>query len=205
MLSAASFTFVFYFYNDMTTPLKARNSKQWRTWLEKNHSTKPIVWLVCAKKNAVKPTLSHDEAVDEALCFGWIDGTARSLDNDYYLQSFTPRKPRSVWSKISKAKVQQLVEAGLMMPSGYASIEVAKNNGYWSILDDVEELVIPDDLQAAFKQFPRANAYFEALNRSGKKRVLQWLKLAKRMETRQQRIQEVVNACNLQQKPKPLA
>ena len=184
--------------------LEPKNTAEWRDWLEKHHDSGQLIWVICSKKNAANPTMTHDEAVDVALCFGWIDGTARSLDAARYIQSFTKRKPKSVWSKISKAKVASLIKAGLMAQPGLEVIEIAKKNGYWSILDDVEELIIPNDLEAEFAKRPAAKAYYESLSRSDKKRVLQWLVLAQRAETRQGRIEEIISATGEGRKPKVL-
>lgn len=184
--------------------LEPKNTAEWRDWLEKYHDSGQLIWVICSKKNAANPTMTHDEAVDVALCFGWIDGTAKSLDADRYIQSFTKRKPKSVWSKISKAKVASLIKAGLMGQPGLEVIEIAKKNGYWSILDDVEELIIPNDLEAEFAKRPAAKAYYESLSRSDKKRVLQWLVLAQRAETRQGRIEEIISATGEGRKPKVL-
>jgi uncharacterized protein YdeI (YjbR/CyaY-like superfamily) len=184
--------------------IEPKNSTEWRNWLEEHHDSGQLVWVICSKKNADEPTMTHDEGVDVALCFGWIDGTAKSLDADRYIQSFTRRKPKSVWSKISKAKVASLIKAGLMTKAGFDVIEVAKNNGYWSILDDVEELIIPKDLEERFAENPSAKAYFDILSRSDKKRVLQWLVLAQRPETRLNRIEEIITAAGEGRKPKPI-
>lgn len=184
--------------------LEPKSAQEWRDWLEKHHDSGQLIWVICSKKNAANPTMTHDEAVDVALCFGWIDGTARSLDANRYIQSFTKRKPKSVWSKISKAKVASLIKAGLMAQPGLDVIEIAKKNGYWSILDDVEELIIPNDLEVEFAKKPSAKAYYEGLSRSDKKRILQWLVLAQRSETRQSRIEEIIAATGEGRKPKVL-
>lgn len=184
--------------------IEPKSSSEWRSWLEEHHDSGLLTWVVCSKKNSASPTMTHDEAVDVALCFGWIDGTAKSLDADRYIQSFTRRKPKSVWSKISKAKVANLSKAGLMTKAGFDVIDIAKNNGYWSILDEVEELIVPKDLEGRFAKNTSAKAYFEALSRSDKKRVLQWLVLAQRPETRLSRLDEVITATGEGRKPKPL-
>lgn len=173
----------------------------WRAWLAKNYHSDETIWVTVSKKDAVKPTLSQSEAVDEALCYGWIDGTARSLDENYFLQSFSKRKPKSVWSKINKEKVSRFIKEGRMAQPGMESISAAKANGYWSILDDVEALIIPADLEDALKKNPAAYTYFIALSRSDKKQLLQWIVLAQRPETRQKRIQEIATAAAENKKP----
>jgi len=162
--------------------------KAWRQWLKENHRTKQSVWLVCYKKKTNVPTISWSDAVDEALCFGWIDSTRRSLDADTFIQFFAKRKASSTWSKVNKAKVEQLISAKRMTKAGLESIEVAKQNGSWIILDEVEEGVIPKDLNKAFKTHKGAKDFFMSLSNSVRKMILQWLVLAKREETRKKRI-----------------
>ncbi len=169
-----------------------KSPDEWRNWLSKNFDSKETIWVKVSKKNAATHTLSQGQAVDEALCFGWIDGTARSLDEEHFLQSFVRRKPKSVWSKINKEKVSRFIAEGRMAPSGMESIEVAKANGYWAILDDVEALVIPSDLRKALKQHPEAQENFNNLSRSSKKSLLQSLALAQRPETREKRVQAII-------------
>lgn len=147
-------------------------------------------------------TFSWSEAVDEALCFGWIDSTARSIDDDTFMQFFCKRKPNSVWSKINKAKVLRLIDDGLMTQAGYNSIDTAKQNGSWTILDEVEELTIPADLEKEFKTNPGSEDFFLSLSKSVRKSILQWIILAKRPETRQKRIVEIVELAARKLKPK---
>lgn len=175
---------------------------QWRRWLQKNHQKKRSVWLIYYKKKANASTISWSEAVEEALCFGWIDSTARPIDDERFMQFFTRRKANSVWSKINKGKVRQLIDKGLMTQAGYESIEIAKQNGSWSILDDVEELKIPKDLAKEFKSQPGSKDYFTSLSKSVRKSILQWVVLAKRPETRQKRITEIAALAAQKQKPK---
>ena len=146
-------------------------------------------------------TLSWSEAVDEALCFGWIDSRAKPVDSERYMQFFSRRKPNSIWSKINKEKVQQLVANGLMTKAGFTSIDTAKQNGSWAILDEVEAGIIPADLAEAFQKRPNAHHYFLRLSRSDKRTILQWLVLAKRSVTRQNRIAEVVKLADQNRKP----
>lgn len=176
----------------------------WRKWLEKNHLSKQSVWLVFYNKNADKKSITWGEAVNIALCFGWIDSKKIKIDEKTSHQFFSKRKANSTWSKINKEKVRQFIDNGLMTEAGYKSIEIAKQNGSWTILDDVEELIIPKDLKAALKNKPVAKDYFESLSRSVKKAILQWLVLAKRQETRQKRITEIVELADQKLKPKHL-
>ncbi|GAB3171566.1 YdeI/OmpD-associated family protein [Telluribacter humicola] len=174
----------------------------WRQWLEENHRSKQSIWLIFFKAKSGVPTLSWSEAVDEALCFGWIDSTRRSIDNEKFLQFFCWRKPKSGWSKVNKEKVQRLIEEGLMTPAGYESIATARQNGSWETLDDVEELKVPTDLTQAFEALPGSEAYFLSLSKSVRKSILHWIVLAKRPETRQNRINEVAELAGQKQKPK---
>lgn len=176
----------------------------WRKWLEKNHLSKQAVWLVFYKKESGKKSLTWSESVDVALCFGWIDSKKIKIDEERSHQFFSKRKPTSTWSKINKQKVECLIANGQMTEEGYKSIETAKQNGSWTILDEVEELIIPKDLIAAFKNKADAKEFFDNFSRSVKKAILQWLVLAKRPETRQKRIAQIVELAEQRQKPKHL-
>ena len=175
--------------------------KAWRAWLAENHESKQSIWLIYYKKQSAIPSITYSEAVDEALCFGWIDSLKKKLDEDRSIQFFCKRKPKSVWSKINKAKVKSLIDQGLMTTSGFKSIEVANQNGSWTILDEVEELKIPTDLAAAFKARKGSADFFLGLSRSAKKAILQWLVMAKRSETRQKRIDEIATLAAQELKP----
>ncbi len=176
--------------------------KQWRNWLHKNHETKTSVWLICNKIKSGKPTISWSDAVDEALCFGWIDSTRKTVDAEKFMQLFGKRKKNSVWSKVNKEKVTRLIAEERMTPAGFATIEAAKQNGSWTILDAVEELIIPADLHKEFKTKHGSKEFFLGLNKSTRKAILQWLVLAKQKETRQKRISEIAMLAASQQKPK---
>jgi len=165
---------------------------EWRAWLKNNHQSKQSVWLIQYKKKSANPSLSWSEAVDEALCYGWIDSIRKSIDEQSFKQMFSKRKPSSAWSKINKQKIEQLISQGRMEDAGLKSIEIAKQNGSWNILDAVEELIIPKDLEKAFEDHPHSKAYFLNLSKSKKKIVLHSITIAKREETRERRIQEFV-------------
>jgi len=176
--------------------------QDWRQWLKENHSSKQSVWLVYYKKKSNVPSISWSEAVDEALCFGWIDSKAMPLDEDKYRQFFSKRKPNSVWSKINKGKVEALIKEGLIERAGFESIEIAKKNGSWNILDEVEELILPQDLEKAFEANPNSKDYFLGLSKSIKKAILQWIAMAKQEETRERRINQTAELAGMKQKPK---
>ncbi|MBI3233726.1 MAG: YdeI/OmpD-associated family protein [Bacteroidetes bacterium] len=176
--------------------------EDWRQWLIKNHKTKQSIWLMYYKKRTNKPSIVWSDAVDEALCFGWIDSTARTIDEERYIQYFTKRKATSVWSKINKEKVARLIATGMMAEAGMKTIEIAKQNGKWEILDEVEELVVPIELEHKLKSNPIAEEFFMGLSKSVKKSILQWLMLAKRPETKQKRMDEIVDLAGQKLKPK---
>ncbi|UOR04912.1 YdeI/OmpD-associated family protein [Hymenobacter aerilatus] len=183
-------------------PIFRPSSRQhWREWLHAHHAEQQGVWLVYSKKKSGIPSLTWSEAVDEALCFGWIDSKAESIDEHTYQQFFCPRKPKSGWSRINKEKIERLLAADLLAPAGLASIETAQQNGSWTLLDAVEALHIPPDLAEALQQRPGAETYFASLSRTDKRNMLQWLVLAKRPETRQKRVTEIAESAEQQLKP----
>lgn len=178
-----------------TTPTNAVDAPtraDWRQWLADNHATEKNAWLKIYRKSCSTPSVSYDEAVDEALCFGWIDSSAKKGDDQHYRQFFAKRNPKSNWSRVNKAKVEKLTAAGLMTDAGQAMIDLAKRTGTWTALDDVENLVNPPDLQEQFDANPVAKGHFEAFPRSVKRGVLEWLLTAKLPATRAKRIAEIV-------------
>ena len=178
-----------------------KSPKDWRDWLEKNHQSKQYIWLIYYKSSTKVPSLSWSEAVDEALCFGWIDSTKKTIDQERYMQYFTRRKPTSNWSKINKEKVAQLIENGRMTKAGFEGIELAKRNGSWTLLDEVEALVVPNDLREALANYQGATTYFDNLSKSAKKLLLHWVISAKRTETRRKRILEIAQSAGENLKP----
>ena len=179
-----------------------RNATEWRDWLDQNHKSKISVWVVFYSKASQKPSLTWSEAVDEALCFGWIDSKKIKIDQEMSHQFFSKRKVKGTWSKINKDKVSRLVEAGLMAQAGLDAIEIAKQNGSWTILDQVEELVVPQDLEDALTAKSGAKEFYDSLSKSVRKMMLAWLAFAKRPETRQNRINEIVEMAAKGMKPK---
>lgn len=176
--------------------------QHWRAWLEEHHATKQAIWLIYAKKTSALPGITYAQAVEEALCFGWIDSRAQPIDQLTYRQFFSPRMPTSGWSKVNKERIQQLIQAGLMRDAGLRCIDQAKQNGSWQLLDDIEALIIPDDLEQAWQKKPMAKAYFSTLCRSDKRALLLWIVLAKRAVTHQKRIDEFIQLADQGQKPK---
>jgi len=179
-----------------------KSRQEWREWLQENHDKKQSIWIIYYKKKSNVPTIIYSDAVDEALCFGWIDSKAKPLDEEKYMQFFSRRKVKSVWSRINKEKVERLIKEGLMTEAGFEIIEKAKQNGSWTILDEAEALIIPQDLDDEFQRRPNAKNYFLGLSKSDKRNILQWLVLAKRPETRQKRISEIIELADQNQKPK---
>ena len=178
------------------------SQQDWRQWLKRNHKSKQSIWLLLYKKESNKPTIGWSEAVDEALCFGWVDSKRKPFDEEKFIQFFSRRKSKGTWSKINKEKVRQLSNKGLMTQAGFDSIEIAKENGSWTILDDVEELKIPKDLAKEFRTKPGSRHFLLSLSKSVRKSILQWLVLAKRPETRQKRIDEIATLAAKKLKPK---
>ncbi len=187
-----------------TTEFTPCSKEEWRQWLEKHHATSEVVWLIYHRKNSGIPSLTWSEAVDEALCFGWIDSTKKTIDNVRYKQMFTKRKPKSNWSKINKGKVAKLLDENRMMPSGLKSVEIAKENGSWNYLDDVEALVVPKDLLQKLNENKKADAFYKSLSQSKQKGVLYWLHSAKRAATREKRLSEIIDSANRGVLPKVL-
>ena len=181
-----------------------KSQTEWRNWLQENHLSKQAVWLVYYNKKSNIESIPWSEAVDVALCFGWIDSKRISIDKETSHQFFSKRKPKSTWSKINKNKVEKLIEQGLMTEAGFKSIEIAKQNNSWTILDDVEELVIPKDLETEFAKKPTSKDFFFSSSKSTKKIILYWLVSAKTTETRQRRIAEIIDSAEQNLKPKHL-
>jgi uncharacterized protein YdeI (YjbR/CyaY-like superfamily) len=167
----------------------------WRAWLEANHATARGVWLVSWRPRSGRPPgVDYEAAIEEALCFGWVDSTGGHLDDERGKLYFAPRKARSPWAASNKVRVERLVAEGRMAPAGLAAIERAKANGSWEILDGSERLEVPDDLAAAFEARPPAAANFAAFPPSTRKMLLGWVAVAQRPETRATRIAKVAEA-----------
>lgn len=181
----------------------AEDRAAWRAWLEANHASESGVWLVSWRKGN-GPRVEYEEAVEEALCFGWIDSQGGNVDERRSRQYYAPRKPRSGWAATNKARIERLTAAGLMRPAGFAAIERARENGSWTLLDDVEAGIVPDDLVAALAAHPQAAANFEAFPKSVKRAMLEWTAQAKRPETRRQRIDQIATAAARNERAYPL-
>lgn len=173
--------------------LRCRSARTFETWLRKNHSASDGVWLEIAKTGAPDATIGYAEAVEIALCYGWIDGQKKARDAMYWLQRFTPRRPRSMWSKANRAKAEALVAAGRMQASGQAEIDRAKAHGRWdAAYDGARTAAVPADLQAALDAQPEARAFFCALDGANRYAVLWRVQTAKKPQTRARRIEMFV-------------
>ena len=186
-----------------------RDRQEWRTWLQENHQQTDGIWLITFKKSSGKQIFNQSEAIEEALCFGWIDSQPAKLDDERTMLYFSPRKAGSGWSKLNKERIAKMVEADLMQPSGLEKITIAKQDGSWAKLDAVEALEIPPDLDAAFQDYPNSRQNFKAFPPSAQRGILEWIIQAKRDTTRSKRVQETAQLASKNQranqwpKPKP--
>ena len=188
-----------------TTHPKTRS--QWRKWLEKNHSTSPGIWLIYYKKDTGKRKFDYADAVEEALCFGWIDSLPRKIDDERAMLKFTPRKPKSIWSKLNKQRIEKLIEQKLMTSAGFNKIEKAKKNGSWNTLNSsdfhADNNSLPDDLKKALGKSKKALENFLAFPPGYRKRFLFWIDSAKRPETKAARIKQTLLMAAANKKPGP--
>lgn len=163
---------------------------EWRAWLEANHAQTAGIWLISYKKATGNARFTYDEAVEEALCFGWIDSKPNKLDAERTMLWFAPRKPATGWSRPNKARVERMTNAGLMSEAGLRKVLQAQQDGSWTKLDQVEDLVVPDDLALALATWPNASLHFTAFPRSAKRGILEWIENAKTAATRARRVDE---------------
>jgi uncharacterized protein YdeI (YjbR/CyaY-like superfamily) len=170
----------------------AETRAQWRTWLETNHATAPGVWLCSWRSAAAKPRCPYPEVVEEAICFGWIDSTVNTFDEDRGLQLLTRRRPRSAWTRLNRQRVADMEAAGLMTDAGRRSVDVARGNGWWTIYDPVEDLVEPDNLATALDANAAARTAWDGFPPSTRKQMLWWVISAARDDTRAQRVATIV-------------
>ena len=185
--------------------VQPQNRMEWRKWLEKEHLRSPGIWLVYYKKQTGLQGITYDEAVEEALCFGWIDSLPGKLDEQRSTLKFTARKPKSVWSALNKKRVAQLISQGAMRPAGLKAIEIAKENGSWDALTASDEAAankqLPPDLEKLFARNKKAGENFNAFSESVRKQFLSWIFSAKRAETRANRLKQTVRMSAANVKP----
>lgn len=175
-------------------PTLFRNAKAFEAWMRKHHATSDGLWLQIARKGAEAPSVTYAEAVEIALCWGWIDGQKKGLDDQHFLQRFTPRRARSLWSRINVDKVAALVEAGRMQPPGQAQVDAARADGRWAkAYDGARTASVPDDLQAALDANPSARQFFATINASNRYAVTWRVQTAAKPETRARRIAQLVD------------
>ena len=171
--------------------LQPESRAAWRVWLAEHHREASGVWLVTWKKRTSRPTVSYEEAVEEALCFGWIDGVLAQVDDYRSMQWFAPRRPNSTWARSNKERVARLEAAGLMTDAGRGVVEAARANGSWESLDAIDALVVPDDLAEALAERPGARERFDASSVSVRRSALAWVYQARRPATRAARVEQV--------------
>jgi len=162
----------------------------WRAWLESNHTRPDGIWLITYRRATGQATFTYEQAVEEALCYGWIDGHTKTLDEERGMQWYAPRRAGSVWARSNKERVARLIADGRMTPAGQAKIDAAIADGTWALWDSVDSLAVPDDLAAALANYPAARAHFDAFPRSARHAILGWIATAKQPETRAKRIAE---------------
>ena len=172
---------------------KAPQITEWRDWLAANHKESKGVWLHLAKKDSGIPSITVEDAIEEALCWGWIDSLPNKIDDQWFKLRFSPRNPKSNWSARNKTIVEQMIQQGRMQPAGLAMIDLAKQSGTWSALDKVEALICPPEMEALWQTHPKAFAYWEEFPRSVKRGILEWIYAAKRQETKENRIKTTVS------------
>jgi uncharacterized protein YdeI (YjbR/CyaY-like superfamily) len=180
-----------------------KNASEWRNWLHENHAISKGVYLIFYRVNSEFESMRWEEAVQVAICYGWIDSTVKKVDEERRKQVFTPRKDKSVWSKLNKSYIEKLSKENLMHESGLAKIEIAKQNGSWTSLDAVEDLIMPADLETAFQQNSIAFENYQKFSPSSRKSYLYWLNQAKRESTRNSRILEIIKLCEQNMKSRP--
>lgn len=172
--------------------IHAKSRAEWRAWLEANHASQQSVWVIIYRKDGDTPSVYYPEAVEEALCFGWIDSLPNKRDEHSYYQFFSKRNPKSNWSRVNKEKVEVLMREGIMHEAGLKMVQLAKEKGPWSALDAVENLEMPEALQLLFDAHPQAYQHWQNFSRSSMRGILEWILNAKKPETRAKRIEQTV-------------
>jgi uncharacterized protein YdeI (YjbR/CyaY-like superfamily) len=184
--------------------LHFEDQQGWRAWLHEHHAEASGVWLRLAKKATGVSSVQYAEALEAALCYGWIDGQKQADDDPFWRQKFTPRSARSGWSKINREKAEALIENGLMQPAGLSEVERARADGRWqAAYDSASTATVPDDLQQALDANPGANAFFATLDRQNRYAILYRVQTAKKAETRARRISDYVEMLARQEKLHP--
>ncbi len=188
--------------NSDNVPIMSFETQQgWEVWLKENHAETKGIWLKIAKKEARTPSVSYAEALDSALCYGWIDGQKAAFDDKYWLQKFTPRTAKSIWSKVNCGKAEALIAEGRMQPAGLLQVELAKSDGRWErAYESQSKITIPDDFQSALDNDPKARDFFNTLDSANRYAFLFRIQAAKKPETRSAKIQKFVEMLHHQKK-----
>jgi uncharacterized protein YdeI (YjbR/CyaY-like superfamily) len=191
--------------NSDSVPITSFETQQgWEAWLKEHHAETKGIWLKIAKKEARTPSVSYAEALDSALCYGWIDGQKAAFDDKYWLQKFTPRTAKSIWSKVNCSKAEALIAEGRMQPAGLRQVELAKSDGRWEkAYESQSKITIPDDFQSELDKNPQAKDFFSTLDSANRYAFLFRIHAAKKPETRSAKIQKFVEMLNQQQKLHP--
>ena len=180
------------------------SQRDFNNWLAENHDKSDGLWLKLAKKGAGVPSITYDEAVEASLCYGWIDSQKKGFDKSFWLQRFTPRKPKSIWSRVNREKAEELIASGRMQPAGLAAVELARQNGRWEAAYDSQgTITVPDDLQAELDKNPKAKAFFDTLDSANRYAILFRLQTAKKAETRARRLRQFVEMLERDEKIHP--
>ncbi len=174
------------------TVVYPQTTAEWRLWLQEHHQSAKSVWVMMFKKATEIPSITYNEALDEALCFGWIDSKSNKRDEQSFYQIFSPRNPKSNWSRVNKNKIALLEEQGKMTDQGRYMVELAKRTGTWTALDLVEDLIIPQEMKELLSQHPIAEQHYQNFPRSVKRGILEWIYAAKTLETKLKRIQNTI-------------
>ena len=190
--------------SDTLQVMSFETQHDWEAWLKEHHTDTKGIWLKLAKKAAGTPSVSYAEALDSALCYGWIDGQKASFDDKYWLQKFTPRGARSIWSKVNCDKATALIADGRMQPAGLRQVELARSDGRWeAAYESQSKITIPDDFQRELDKNPRAKEFFSTLDSANRYAVLFRIQTAKKPETRSARIQKFIEMLSQHQKLHP--
>jgi uncharacterized protein YdeI (YjbR/CyaY-like superfamily) len=185
---------------DSAPRIHLEDRDSWRRWLAANHATSTGIWLVRWRRSTGRTGIEYGASVEEALCFGWIDGQAATIDEQRSMQYFAPRRPKSAWSRSNKERYERLSHAGLVAPAGLAAVELAKANGSWAALESIDRLELPRDLASALDALPPAREVWEAFPRSVKSGLLAWIAQARQDQTRKRRIEETATAAQRNQR-----
>jgi len=182
--------------------LYVKSREEWREWLKKNYNKRNEIWLIYYKKHTGKPRIPYDDAVEEALCYGWIDSTVKRIDEEIFIQKFTPRNKNSVWSKLNKQRVEKMIKAGRMRKAGLERVDDAKKNGEWDAAYATKDAVeMPQELERALNKNKKAKENFDNFAPSYRRNYIGWVSSAKRQETIDRRIKEVVKRAEKNIKP----